>query len=120
MFVAVIDMIIDKIPKPINFKISGKNIHRDTKFEKKNIYVLRLLLSDLRSSGASISVSGNQLQLASSSRYFTVTCKVVRVTKWRVLFRMIGFIGTFVTISVNHIYYSTIADRHIIQFTVTH
>jgi hypothetical protein len=51
MVVPVIDMIIDKIPKPINFKISWKNIHRDTKIEKTklSIYMLRHLLSVLLS-----------------------------------------------------------------------
>jgi hypothetical protein len=32
--------------------------------------------------------------------------------KWRVLVRMIGFISTLVTISLNHIFYSAIADLH--------
>jgi hypothetical protein len=35
--------------------------------------------------------------------YYIVTCRVVRVTKWWVLVRMIGFISTLVTISHNHI-----------------
>jgi hypothetical protein len=33
---------------------------------------------------------------------------------------MIGFIGISVTSSLNHIYYSAIADLHNLQFTVTH
>jgi hypothetical protein len=40
--------------------------------------------------------------------------------EWRVLVRMIGFISTLVTISLNHIYYSAIAGLHIFQFTVAH
>jgi hypothetical protein len=36
-----------------------------------------------------------------SDSNFIVTCKVVRVTKWRVLVRMIGFITTLVTASLN-------------------
>jgi redox-regulated HSP33 family molecular chaperone len=33
---------------------------------------------------------------------------------------MIGFIGTSVTTSLDHTYYSAIADLHNLQFTVTH
>jgi hypothetical protein len=33
--------------------------------------------------------------------------------------QMIGFIGTYVTISLNYNYYSAIADLHKLQFTVT-
>jgi hypothetical protein len=37
-----------------------------------------------------------------------------------VLDRMIGFINTSVTSSLNHTYYSAIADLHNLQFTVAH
>jgi hypothetical protein len=54
---------------------------------------------------------------------YIVTCRVVRVTKWRVLVRMIGFIGTSVTrsllITLKYRQYSAIADLHNLQFTVT-
>jgi hypothetical protein len=41
---------------------------------------------------------------SSIQKYFyrTVTCRVVLVTKWRVLIRMIGFISSFVTHSFNY------------------
>jgi hypothetical protein len=46
----------------------------------------------------------------------TVTCRMVRVTKLRVLVRMIGFISTSVTythlITFKYMQYSTIADLH--------
>jgi hypothetical protein len=42
------------------------------------------------------------------------------MTKIRVLVRMIGFIVTSVTISLNYNYYSAIAELHIFQFTVAH
>jgi hypothetical protein len=48
---------------------------------------------------------------------------MVRVTKWRVLFRMIGFISILVTISLSHIYYrqySAMADLITFQFNVAH
>jgi hypothetical protein len=40
--------------------------------------------------------------------------------EWRIPVRMIGFIGTLVTISLNHIQYSDIADLHTLRFTVAH
>jgi hypothetical protein len=40
--------------------------------------------------------------------------------KLRLLHRKIGFISTSVTSSLNHTYYSTIADLHNLHFTVTH
>jgi hypothetical protein len=39
---------------------------------------------------------------------------------WRFPVRMIGFISILVTISLNHVYYSAIADIHSFQFTVAH
>jgi hypothetical protein len=33
---------------------------------------------------------------------------------------MIGFVGTSVTSSLNHTYFSAIADLHNLQFTITH
>jgi hypothetical protein len=44
------------------------------------------------------------------SQQNSVTCRVVR---------MIGFIGILVTISLNHIQYSAVADLHSIKFTDT-
>jgi hypothetical protein len=38
--------------------------------------------------------------------------------KWRILVRMIGFINTSVTISLNYNQYNAIADLHTFQFTV--
>jgi hypothetical protein len=40
---------------------------------------------------------------------------VVHVTEWRVLVRMIGFISTLVTTSLNHTQSNTIAILHILQ-----
>jgi hypothetical protein len=40
--------------------------------------------------------------------------------KWRVLVRMIGFIGTLVTTSLNYNWYSAIAILHTFEFTVAH
>jgi hypothetical protein len=40
--------------------------------------------------------------------------------KWWVLVRMIGFISTLVTTSLNYSQYSDIADLHTLQFTVAH
>jgi hypothetical protein len=33
---------------------------------------------------------------------------------------MIGFIGTLITSSLNHTYYSAITDLHTFQFTIAH
>jgi hypothetical protein len=42
------------------------------------------------------------------------------VTKIKVLDRMIAFIGTLVTNSLNHTYYSALANLHSLHFTVAH
>jgi hypothetical protein len=55
---------------------------------------------------------------------YIVTCRVVRVTKWRVLVRMIRFTSTSVTHSLlitrKYRKYSAIADLPTFQFTVSH
>jgi hypothetical protein len=57
------------------------------------------------------------------SSWNIVTCRVVRVTKWRVLVPMIGFIGTLVTTVLSHIQIQTIQSyrwfTHPSYFTVT-
>jgi hypothetical protein len=45
---------------------------------------------------------------------------MVRVTEWRVLLQIIGFISTLVTASPNYSQYSAIADLRNLQFTVAH
>jgi hypothetical protein len=53
-----------------------------------------------------------------------VTCRMVRVTKWRVLVLLIGFISTSVThsllITLKYRQYSSIADIHNLHFTAAH
>jgi hypothetical protein len=50
-----------------------------------------------------------------------VVYRLVGVTKiTRVLVRMIGFISTLVTSSLNHSYYSAVADLRTFQFTVAY
>jgi hypothetical protein len=53
-----------------------------------------------------------------------VTCRWIRVTKWRVLVQMIGFISTCLHIlSITfklHRQYNALADLHTFKFTVTH
>jgi hypothetical protein len=47
-------------------------------------------------------------------------CRVVRVTKWRVLVQVIRFISTSVNNSLNYSQYSDIADLNTLQFNVAH
>jgi hypothetical protein len=51
-------------------------------------------------------------------RIHMVMCRVVRVTIMTNSVRMIGFIGTSITISLNYNNYNAIAILHTLQFTV--
>jgi hypothetical protein len=66
--------------------------------------------------GRTLSSPGVQLFCCQQKFHNIVMCRVVRVTKWRVLARMIGFISTSFThslwITLKYRKYSAIADLH--------
>jgi hypothetical protein len=90
------------------------------------VRLLQLLLFKSRVYKWSINrvANANLVYSQTQNRENIVTCRVVRVTKWQVLARMIGFISTSVTrspwITLKYRQYSAVADLHNLHFTVAH